>query len=77
MRVLLTGGAGYIGSHTWLALREAGHEPVVLDNFENASPQVLNRLGMLFQTAPICVEGDVRDAELVERTLRTHQCEAV
>ncbi|MEO0544289.1 MAG: UDP-glucose 4-epimerase GalE [Pseudomonadota bacterium] len=77
MRVLLTGGAGYIGSHTWTALREAGHEPIILDSFENASPTVLERLGMLFQTKPVCVEGDVRDADLVEKTLRDHKCDAV
>ncbi|MEO1702770.1 MAG: UDP-glucose 4-epimerase GalE [Pseudomonadota bacterium] len=77
MRILLTGGAGYIGSHTWVALCEAGHEPVILDNFDNASPTVLDRIGMLFQTKPICVEGDVRDAELVEKTLRQYKCSAV
>ena len=77
MRVLLTGGAGYIGSHTWLALREAGHEPIILDSFENSSPVVLDRLGMMFQTKPVCVEGDVRDAETVEATLRKFKCSAV
>ncbi|MEL6920458.1 MAG: UDP-glucose 4-epimerase GalE [Pseudomonadota bacterium] len=77
MRVLLTGGAGYIGSHTWLALREAGHEPVIFDNFENASPRVVDRLGMLFQSTPLCVQGDIRDEALVEKTIKEHGCEAV
>ena len=44
-RVLLTGGAGYIGSHTYLALRNAGHHPVILDDFSNASDRVIPRLG--------------------------------
>lgn len=77
MRVLLTGGAGYIGSHTWVALREAGHQPVILDSFENSSPHVLKRLGTLFQTDPICVEGDIRNADLVESTIKDHACDAV
>jgi UDP-glucose 4-epimerase len=42
--ILLTGGAGYIGSHTFMTLREAGFEPVILDNFLNSSPVVLERL---------------------------------
>ena len=42
--ILLTGAAGFIASHTWLALRAAGFEPVVVDNFSNSSPAVLERL---------------------------------
>ncbi len=77
MKILVTGGAGYIGSHTWVALREAGHEPVIFDNFSNASPRVLDRLGQLFQTRPRCVTGDIRDHDAVARTITDHQCEAV
>lgn len=44
MRVLLTGGAGYIGSHTALCLLEAGMEVVVIDNLRNASPEALKRV---------------------------------
>ena len=43
-RILLTGATGYIGSHTWLALQEAGFEVVGLDNHANSSPKVLERL---------------------------------
>ena len=58
MRVLLTGGAGYIGSHTWLALREAGHEPIILDNFENSSRVVLDTQVQVQRGHSLCwIEG--------------------
>lgn len=77
MRILVTGGAGYIGSHTYLQLREAGHEPVIFDNFSNASHEVIARLETLFQQKPIVVEGDIRDRDALEATIRQYQCEAV
>lgn len=77
MKILVTGGAGYIGSHTYVALREAGHEPVIFDNFVNSSPRVLDRLGQLFQARPVCIEGDIRDHDAMARTITDHQCEAV
>jgi len=77
MKILVAGGAGYIGSHTYLALREAGHRPVVFDNFSNASPRVLSRLGQLFQETVTCVEGDIRDVTALEKTITKHGCEAV
>ena len=59
---LLTGGAGYIGSHSTLALMQAGHQVLVLDNLCNSSPISLDRLGQLAGRAPLFVQGDVRDA---------------
>ena len=47
MRVLVAGGAGYIGSHTVLKLVESGHEPVIVDNFSNSKPTVISRLEAL------------------------------
>ena len=47
MRVLVTGGAGYIGSHTVVVLRALGHQVYVVDNFANSSPAVLDRLAEL------------------------------
>ena len=67
-RVLITGGAGFIGSHTCLVLLEQGHELVVLDNFDNSSPEALNRVQELAGSNAIkLVEGDVRDPNAVDR----------
>ena len=55
--VMLTGGAGYIGSHTVLALIEAGVTPVILDDFSNSSPAVLERLQRIAGTTIVCDAG--------------------
>lgn len=77
MRILVTGGAGYIGSHTYLQLREAGHEPIIFDNFSNSSHEVIARLQTLFQKRPTVIEGDIRDREALEKAIRDYNCEAV
>ena len=59
MKVLVTGGAGYIGSHTTLALLQYGYEVVVLDNFSNSFPESLVRVGKLAGKKPVVVEGDL------------------
>ena len=67
-RVLITGGAGFIGSHTCLVLLEQGHELVVLDNFENSSPEALRRVQELAGSTELTlVEGDVRDTSAVDQ----------
>ncbi len=75
--VLLTGAAGYIGSHTWLALAEAGFDVVGIDNFSNSSPQVLQRLQTLMGKAPVFTEADVRDREALSAVFERHRPEAV
>ena len=62
MRVLVCGGAGYIGSHTCVVLAERGHEVTIADNFCNSSPVVLDRLAQLTGRAPDVRNVDVRDA---------------
>lgn len=66
-KILITGGAGYIGSHTLLALMRAGYSPVVLDNFSNSSPEVLRRVEYLAGAKLEVVSGDIRDARLLDR----------
>jgi UDP-glucose 4-epimerase len=72
MKILLTGGAGYIGSHTFVALAQAGHAPVILDNFSNSHRAVLERLRAIMGEQPVCEEGDVLDTAFVEDVLRRH-----
>ena len=72
MNILLTGGAGYIGSHTYVALANAGHTPVILDNFSNSHRGVLERLYAITEQHVTCEEGDVLDMAFVEAVLRRH-----
>jgi UDP-glucose 4-epimerase len=75
--ILVTGGAGYIGSHTCLELLLAGFSVVVLDNFSNSSPQSLRRVETLALRNLIVIEGDVRDEEITLKALQDHRCDAV
>ena len=71
-RVLITGGAGFIGSHTCLVLLEQGHELVVLDNFDNSSPEALLRVQELAGSTQLTlVEGDVRNPKAVDQAFCT------
>ena len=76
-RVLLTGGLGYIGSHTAVVLAEAGFEVVLYYNLSNSKRSVLDLLESITGVQFPFIEGDVRDAALLEETLRAHQIEAV
>lgn len=77
MAVLLTGGAGYIGSHTALALMAEGMEVVILDNLSNSSPKMLPRIAELGGCEPVFYEGDVRDRVLLREIFRWHRVECV
>jgi UDP-glucose 4-epimerase len=70
MRIVVTGGAGYIGSHTVVQLLEAGHDVVVIDNFANSKPSVLDRIEQVAGTRPTLVTGDVRDPAVLDGALR-------
>lgn len=77
MNILLTGGAGYIGSHTAVALSEAGHDVVLLDSYLNSSPTVLGRLYRILGKSLPVIKGDVRDTGMVEMVLREYDIDAV
>src|SRR5512143_735172 len=65
--ILVTGGAGYVGSHVVVELAAAGHAPVILDNFANSSRAVLPRLAKLGGAEVPCVEADIRDIAALRR----------
>lgn len=75
--ILVTGGAGYIGTHTCIKLLEAGYTVVVLDNFSNSSPEALRRVEELSGRAVACVEGDISDAALLDQVFADHAIDAV
>lgn len=70
MRILVTGGAGYIGSHTLVEILKAGHEAHVVDNFANASPESLKRVRQLANRGFETTEADIRDPQAMARVVR-------
>ncbi len=77
MNILLTGGTGYIGSHTAVVLVEAGHNVVLFDNLSNSRRDVVDRLIKIAQKDIPFVEGDVRDTPLVSKTIQGYKIDAV
>ena len=70
MKILLTGGMGFIGSHTAVVLLEAGHDVVLYDNLSNADRSVLDRLEIIAGRRPQFIEGDIRDKAAMTAALR-------
>ncbi len=77
MSVLITGGTGYIGSHTAVVLSQLGHQVVLYDNLSNSSDTVHEKLEQLTGQRIPFVKGDVRDTELLKSTLTAHRIDAV
>lgn len=77
MRVLLTGGAGFIGSHTAIALAAHGHEVVILDDLSNASEEAVTRAARIAATEIPLIIGDASDVDLVGRVLAEHRIDAI
>ncbi len=75
--ILITGGAGYIGSHACVEFLEAGYDIVVLDNLCNSSPESLRRVRELTGLDFTFVEGDIRDRPLLDELFREHDIDAV
>ncbi|WP_180078400.1 UDP-glucose 4-epimerase GalE [Acinetobacter sp. YH12208] len=76
-KILVTGGAGYIGSHTCVELLNAGHEVIVLDNLCNSAAESLNRVQQLTQKSLTFIQGDIRDAQLLDQVFQQHSIDAV
>ncbi|GAL14460.1 UDP-glucose 4-epimerase [Vibrio astriarenae] len=77
MNVLVTGGMGYIGSHTCIQMIQAGMTPVILDNLYNSKSTVLERIEKVAGVKPVFIQGDIRDQALLVDTMKTHAIEAV
>lgn len=77
MKVLVTGGMGYIGSHTCVQMIDAGMEPIILDNLCNAKEKVLDRIKMISGVAPVFYHGDIRDEALLDSIFAEHDIKAV
>lgn len=77
MTILVTGGAGYIGSHACVELLAAGFQVVILDDFSNSSPRVVERIEQVAGRAPALVTGDIADRELLDSVLADHDVGAV
>ena len=72
-KILVTGGAGYIGSHTCIALHQAGYEIVVYDNLSNSSREAINRVSHLIGKPIEFIKGDIRDAKALRQVFDAHQ----
>lgn len=77
MKVLVTGGAGYIGSHTVLSLLNQGLEVVVLDNMTNSNEESLRRVATLTNKQAELIKGDILDTELLKTVFNAHQIDSV
>lgn len=77
MKTLLTGGAGYIGSHTAIELINHGHEVVILDNFSNSHPEAVRRVEQITGHSIPVIDGDVRDQQALEAALKQHSIDSV
>ena len=77
MNILLTGGAGYIGSHTIIELDKAGHSVVVVDNLVNSKPEALNRVAKIIGKTVPFVEADIRDRQAMDKLFTDYKIDAV
>ena len=77
MTILVTGGAGYIGSHTLVELLNTGQQVLVLDNLSNASVASLARVAEITGKQPEFIKGDIRDAALLDRLFAEHSIDSV
>ena len=77
MKILITGGTGYIGSHTCVQLIEKGWHPVILDSLVNSKVSVLDRIEQITGHRPPFIKADVRDVDVVSTVLKEHAIDAV
>ncbi|MEK6547227.1 MAG: NAD-dependent epimerase/dehydratase family protein, partial [Bacteroidota bacterium] len=61
MNILITGGAGFIGSHTYVALKEHGYTPIIVDNFANSNESVISQLAIITEAPVEIIRGDINN----------------
>jgi UDP-glucose 4-epimerase len=77
MKILVTGGAGYIGSHTCVELLNSGHQVVIVDDLSNSNVEVIDRIARISGKTAVFVETDVRDRAVMESVFEQHGIDAV
>ena len=77
MKVLVTGGAGYIGSHTVVELIKAGHEAIIVDDLSNAKAEVVDRIETITGKRPAFYELDCKDKEALRKVFSAHSIDAI
>ncbi|MEZ8658690.1 UDP-glucose 4-epimerase GalE [Vibrio cyclitrophicus] len=77
MKILVTGGTGYIGSHTCIQMIEAGITPIILDNLYNSKEMVLDRVKHVSGTKPVFYQGDIRDSAILQTIFSEHNIAGV
>ena len=77
MSILLAGGAGYIGSHTAVELIRAGYDVIIVDNYDNSCPEVINRIERITGTRPDVYEADVKDTEAMRQVFSENEIDVV
>ncbi|OOF32675.1 UDP-glucose 4-epimerase GalE [Salinivibrio costicola] len=77
MKVLVTGGTGYIGSHTCIQLIKKGHTPVVIDNLCNSKEMVLDRIEQVTEVRPAFMQGDIRDSAFLKKVFAEYSIDSV
>lgn len=75
--ILVTGGLGFIGSHTVVELHNSGYTPIIVDNLSNSEISTLNGLEKILQTKPVFYEGNFADTKLINKILKTHKISGV
>ena len=76
-RILVTGGAGYIGSHTVIQLLKSGYEVVILDNLSNSSVKVIDRINEISNRQVVFLEGDIQDEKTLSEIFTDHKIDSV
>ncbi len=77
MKILVTGGAGFIGSHTVVELINAGHEPIIIDNFNNSDKSALKGIRKIVKRPIKCYEKDCNDSKVLEQICLKENIEGV